>query len=61
METVERVRPHKDMTGADLAVWRTQQAGEHAYKRNQTRPGWTQRRASHWYGVSERQWKRFEF
>lgn len=60
METVERVRPHKDMTPEDLRIWRQQQAGEYAYKRNQTRPGWTQRRASGWYGVSERQWKRYE-
>ncbi len=60
MTTATRVRPHKDMTADELRLWRQQQAGDHAYKRNQRRPGWTQRRASHWYGVSERQWLRYE-
>ena len=60
MDTVTRVRPHKDMSPDDLRLWRQQQAGDHAFKRNQRRPGWTQRRASHWYGVSKRQWERYE-
>lgn len=60
MTTAEQVRPHKDMTPDDLRLWRQQQAGEHPYKRNQTRPGWTQRRAAQWYGVNERQWQRYE-
>ena len=60
MDTLERVRPHKDMSPEELRIWRQQQAGEHAFKRNQTRPGWTQRRAAHWYGTSERQWQRYE-
>lgn len=60
MTTPTRVRPHKDMTPDDLRAWRTQQAGDYAYARNQRRPGWSQRRASHWYGVSERQWVRYE-
>jgi len=55
-----RVTPHKDMTPEDLKLWRQQQAGEYAWKRNQTRPGWTQARAAHWYGVCERQWARYE-
>jgi hypothetical protein len=59
-ETIERIRPHKDMTAEQLRGWRTQQAGDHAYARNQRRPGWTQRRASNWYGVSKRQWERYE-
>lgn len=60
METTPRARPHKDMTPEDLRIWRTQQAGDYAYARNQRRPGWSQRRAAHWYGVSERQWNRYE-
>ena len=59
-ETATRVRPHKDMTGTDLAVWRSQQAGDYAWKRNQRKQGWSQVRAASWYGVSERQWKRYE-
>jgi hypothetical protein len=60
MKTTERVRPHKDMTPENLEAWRRQQAGDHAYARNQRRAGWNQRRAAHWYGVSERQWQRYE-
>ena len=59
-ETIILVRPHKDMSPTDLRNWRIQQAGDHAYKRNQRRPGWTQRRASAWYGISEREWQRYE-
>jgi hypothetical protein len=58
--TTARVRPHKDMTPDDLRAWRARQAGDFAYARNQRRPGWNQRRAAHWYGVSERQWNRYE-
>lgn len=60
MAIAQRIRPHKDMSPEDLRLWRQQQAGDHAFKRNQRRPGWTQRRAAAWYGCSEREWQRYE-
>lgn len=48
------------MTGDELLEWRLAQAGEHKYKRNQTRGGWTQQQAADWYGCSKRQWQRWE-
>ena len=60
IRTKGRARPRRDMTGKQLRKWRTQQAGEHAYRNNQKRPGWTQAQAAEWYGVSERQWARYE-
>ena len=51
-DTMERVRPSTDMSGEELATWRTQQAGDYAYARNHTRPCWNPRRASHWYVLS---------
>ncbi len=48
------------MTGAELEEWRLAQAGQHKYKRNQMRDGWTQDQAAAWYGCSKRQWQRWE-
>lgn len=55
-----KVRPHKDMTPNDLVRWRAQQPGDYAYKNNQRKQGWSQVRAADWYGVNERQWRRYE-
>jgi len=54
------VRLHEGMTPADLVLWRAQQPGEYAYRNNQRKPGWSQLHAANWYGVSERQWQRYE-
>jgi len=55
-----RVRPHKDMTPMELRTWRGQQPGDYAWKNNQRKAGWSQERAADWYGVNERQWRRYE-
>ncbi len=60
MDTKKRIRPHKDMTPDELKRWRGQQPGEYAWKNNQKKTGWSQVRAASWYGVSERQWIRYE-
>ncbi len=60
MSTEDRIRPHKDMSPSDLARWRSQQPGDYAWKNRQRKPGWSQVRAANWYGVSERQWQRYE-
>ncbi len=57
---METVRLHEGMTPADLVLWRAQQPGEYAYRNNQRKPGWSQLHAANWYGVSERQWQRYE-
>lgn len=48
------------MNGEQLKEWRLNQRGEHAYKNNQVRKGWTQAMAAAWYGCSERTWRRWE-
>ena len=48
------------MTPSELKIWRGQQPGDYAWKNNQRKSGWTQLRAAEWYGVSERQWNRYE-
>lgn len=48
------------MTGQELAEWRLRQPGQHAYKRNQVRDGWSQKMAAAWYGTTERTWRRWE-
>ena len=60
MSTEARIRPHKDMTPNDLKIWRGQQPGDYAWKNNQRKAGWSQVRAADWYGVSIRQWVRYE-
>ena len=56
-----RIRPHNDMTGDELAQWRLQQPGSHKIRnRIEPRLGWNQRQAGEWYGVTERQWRRYE-
>jgi len=60
MKTRERVRPYKDMTPEELRLWRAQRPGDYAWKFNQRKLGWSQARAAEWYGVSERQWVRYE-
>jgi len=60
MKTRKRVRPYKDMTPEELRLWRAQRPGDYAWKFNQRKLGWSQARAAEWYGVSERQWVRYE-
>lgn len=60
MKRETSVRPHRDMTPDELRRWRAQQPGDYAWKNNQRKPGWSQLRAAGWYGVSERQWMRYE-
>ena len=60
MKISKRVRPHKDMTPEELRLWRAQRPGDYAWKFNQRKLGWSQARAAEWYGVSERQWVRYE-
>lgn len=48
------------MTGQELAEWRRRQPGEHKYKRNQVRKGWSQKMAATWYGVTDRTWRGWE-
>ena len=60
MKTERRVRPHGGMTPEELRLWRAQRPGEYTYGNNQTRPGWSQLHSAKWYGVSERQWQRYE-
>lgn len=54
-----RFVPRRDMSGADLRSWRLQQNGEFKI-RNTKEDGWSQAQAAEWYGVSRRQWGRWE-
>lgn len=51
----QRVEIHEGMTGEDLKRWRAEQPGEH-----RNGPGWTQKQAADWAGVSSRTWIRYE-
>ena len=47
-------------TPDDLVEWRRTRPGTYEARNGETRPGWSQEMAADWYGVSTRQWQRYE-
>lgn len=56
----ERVQARHGMTPMELRIWRAQRPGRFKWKRSETRPGWTQKQAAEWAGVSEETWSSYE-
>jgi DNA-binding XRE family transcriptional regulator len=48
------------ISGEELVEWRQAQAGEYNARNGEVRPGWTQKQAAEWIGVSWRTWQRWE-
>lgn len=52
--------PVSDLKPEHLIEWRLKQPGKFKARNGQIKRGWTQEQAAAWYGVSHRQWQRYE-